>query len=334
MWHVPNVKMRHPAVGSKPWYVRINADGLRDDRNFPRRKPPGRTRITLLGDSFTFGHSVEVDERYSSLLERSYNDVEILNFGLCSAGIDQECLVYEEIAKDWESDILMINPYLNNVGRCQLTHHTFQQQDGQRKASAKPYFEVEADQLKLKNVPVPWALTDAQMAELGHAQSKRSVGRNMEANQSRGLIRFAKRSVLERRLKYLAIKALPIQPYPEYRASDAPEWDLARRILLRLRSGCKQKAMVICPLPAWSSILNPSLATYRDRYAELHNPAAGIHVLDILPHFKRVSFADKVRCFVSVLDTHYSAFGHAVVAEAIKAELDKTGLLGAARRVV
>jgi len=334
LWHVPNVKMRHPAVGSKPWYVRTNADGLRDDRDFPREKPSGCTRITLLGDSFTFGHSVEVQERYSARLEQQFDNLEILNFGLCSAGLDQHCLVYEQMAQAWESDILMVNPYLNNVGRCQLTYHMFQGQHGERKMTAKPYFELEGDELRLKNVPVARELSAEAEAKLTEAQSQRSVGRNMEADPQRRFVRLAKQFLLERSLKYLVIKALPIQPYPEYRSADAPEWKLAKRILQRLRESSKQKHMVITPMPAWSVILNPSLATYRERYAELHDPAKGIHVLDILPYFLELGFAERVRCFVSTRDAHYSAFGHGVVARGLAAELDKTGLLGAARRAV
>lgn len=327
LWHVPNVKMRHPAVGSKPWYVRTNADGLRDDRNFPRTQPAGVTRITLLGDSFTFGHSVEVEDRYSARLEKQFSGLEILNFGLCSAGIDQECLVYENIAKDWESDILMINPYLNNVGRCQLVYHMFQGQHGQKKMSPKPYFELHGGALKLGNVPVPRDLTAEDAERLSSAQAKRSTGRVMEADGQSKFMRLAKEAVLDRKLKYLMIKALPIQPYPEYRSADAPEWQLARQILLRLRESCVQKTMVVTPLPAWSTILNPSLATYRERYAELHDPAAGIHVLDILPYFLELSFADKVRSVISTRDVHYSSFGHAIAARAMATELDKAGLL-------
>lgn len=333
LWHVPNMKMRHPAVGSKPWYVRTNSDGIRDDREFSREKPEGKTRITVLGDSFTFGHSVEVNERYSAKLEKTFADLEMLNFGLCSAGLDQHCLVYEQIAHQWESDILMVNPYLNNVGRCQLTYHMFQGQQGQRKMTAKPYFELSGNDLQLRNVPVARELSRADQQRLTDAQGKRSVGRNMEADPQRRLVRYAKQAVLERSFKYLMIKALPIQPYPEYRASDAPEWKLAKAILGRLRESCKQKHMVVTPLPAWSTILNPSLATYRERYAEVHDPANGIHVLDILPHFFDLGFSDRVRCFVSTRDAHYSAFGHSVVARGIAAELEKTGLLGDLRRV-
>lgn len=335
LWHVPNMKMRHPAVGSKPWYVRTNSDGMRDDRDFPRSKPEGTTRITVLGDSFTFGHSVEVDERYSNRLEREIPNLEILNFGLCSAGLDQHCLVYEQIASQWQSDILMVNPYLNNVGRCQLTFHMFQGQHGQRRMTAKPYFELQGDELVLRNVPVPRELSREDQERLAQVQAERATSRNMEADPGRRFVQVVKQAVLDRDLKYWLLRALPIQPYPVYRSSDAPEWRLARAILERLRSSSegKQPTMIVTPMPAWSVILNPKLATYRDRYAEVHDPARGIHVIDILPYFLELGFADRVRCFVSPRDAHYSAFGHSVVARALAAELHKTGLLEAARRV-
>lgn len=334
LWHVPNVKMRHLAVGSKRWYVRTNGDGLRDDRDLPKAKPNGKTRITLLGDSFTFGHSVEVEERYSNLLEQSLDKVEVLNFGLCSAGLDQEFLVYDKIASQWESDILMINPYLNNVGRALLTHHMFQGSDGTRKMYPKPYFELkdDEDELVLHNVPVPRDIEGDEAAKLEEEQKNRAGARVMEGNTQNRLIQTLKSTILDHRLKYLAIKALPIQPYQEFDSTDAPGWKLARRILLELRKVSKQKSMVITPLPAWSTMINPALATYRERFAELHDPSAGIYVLDILPHFLELSFSDRIRCVISTRDTHYSAFGHQIVARGIAAELEKTGLLSAAQR--
>ncbi len=333
IWHIPNVKMRHPATGSKPWYVRTNSAGLRDDRELSQTKPQGVTRITLLGDSFTFGYSVEVEERYSTVLEQSFAGLEVVNFGLCSAGIDQEFLIYREIASAWESDVLMISPYLNNVGRCQLAYHMFQDQAGGRHMTPKPYFELDGDDLALKNVPVIRRPTAEQAAELEAAQAGRAGTRNVEANPQRRVVRLAKQAILERRLKYLMIKVLPVQPYGEYVSADAPEWRLAKRILQELRAISKQKHVVISPLPAWSVVLNPSLATYRDRFAELHDPAGGVHVLDILPTFLELSFADRVRCFVSTRDTHYSAFGHRVAARGMAEELEKTGVLGGARRI-
>jgi hypothetical protein len=306
---------------------------MRDDRDFERAKRPGVERVTLLGDSFTFGYSVEVSERYSNRLEAKFDGLEILNFGLPSAGIDQQYLTYEQIARDYESDLLMINPYLNNVGRCQLAYHMFQGRDGKPRMTAKPYFELDGEELVLRNVPVVRNPKGKDAEALEAAQEGRAHARNVEANPHKGLTRLVRQSLLSRDFKYLMVKLLPITPYAEYRSADAPEWKLAKRILRELRTICKQPQMVITPLPAWSVILNPKLATYRERFSELHDPEDGIHVLDILPHFEALNFGDRVKCFVSARDTHYSAFGHRVAADGLAEVLGTSGLLRHAKRI-
>ncbi len=332
IWHVPKIVVRNRTPDTKPWFVQMNDAGMRDDRDFSERKSPDVDRITLLGDSFTFGYSVEVAQRYSNRIEAKFDGLEVLNFGLPSAGIDQQYLVYEQIASAYESDILMINPYLNNVGRCQLAYHMFQGRDGKPRMTAKPYFELEGSDLVLKNVPVVRNPKGEDAQRLQQAQAGRANTRNVEADPHKGLTRIVRQSLLSRNFKYLMIKLLPVTPYAEYRSADAPEWQLARRILQELRSISKQEHMVITPLPAWSTILNPKLAIYRERFAELHDPGAGVHVFDILPYFEALSFAERVKCFVSPRDTHYSAFGHQVAAEGIADELTRSGLLTRAKR--
>ncbi len=53
---------------SRRWYelhVRTNVQGYRDEHPLDRPLKPGQKRIVFVGDSFTFGHGVEVAERFS-----------------------------------------------------------------------------------------------------------------------------------------------------------------------------------------------------------------------------------------------------------------------------
>lgn len=53
---------------SERWYdlhVRTNAAGFRDEHPLDRTAKPGQRRIVFVGDSFTFGHGVEVSDRFS-----------------------------------------------------------------------------------------------------------------------------------------------------------------------------------------------------------------------------------------------------------------------------
>ncbi len=55
-----------------------NADGLREVA-VPRAKPPGEVRVLVLGDSSNFGHGVEGDEMWSSVLGARVPTVRVLN---------------------------------------------------------------------------------------------------------------------------------------------------------------------------------------------------------------------------------------------------------------
>lgn len=67
--------------------VKINSQGFRD-YEYSVKKPAGTFRILGFGDSFTWGHGVELDETYLKVLEKKLNSqnknfrYEVLNFGV------------------------------------------------------------------------------------------------------------------------------------------------------------------------------------------------------------------------------------------------------------
>lgn len=58
--------------------ITTNADGLREV-TVPRAKAPGEVRVLVLGDSSNFGHGVEGDEMWSSVLGRLVPTVTVIN---------------------------------------------------------------------------------------------------------------------------------------------------------------------------------------------------------------------------------------------------------------
>jgi len=90
----PNVDEKWGGEQDRPPFDRIkntfrvqtNSDGYRD-KPFRKEKPKGTQRIFVIGDSISFGHGVDVDERYANLLERrlsSTRKTEIYDFGIPS----------------------------------------------------------------------------------------------------------------------------------------------------------------------------------------------------------------------------------------------------------
>jgi len=95
----PSLCPNFAGVVSTPDFVvayKTNSRGLRD-REYTVEKPPGKTRILALGDSFTFGHGIAYGERFTDILENAFDDVEVLTMAVPGSGHDQQLIqfVYE-----------------------------------------------------------------------------------------------------------------------------------------------------------------------------------------------------------------------------------------------
>jgi len=98
----PSLCPNFAGVFSTPDYsvvYKTNSKGLRD-QEYPARKPPGKTRILAIGDSFTFGTGIAYGERFTDLLESALDDVEVISMAVPGSGHDQQLMqfVHEGIA--------------------------------------------------------------------------------------------------------------------------------------------------------------------------------------------------------------------------------------------
>ncbi|MFI5314812.1 MAG: SGNH/GDSL hydrolase family protein [Myxococcota bacterium] len=114
----PGAVYRHKSPDVNVWF-RINAQGMRADRDYPRQKPAGLQRIASLGDSFTVGYEVEGDQTFSSVLERQLRaagrSVEVLNAGVSGFGTAEELLYLERDLFDYSPDVVLVSFYQNDL---------------------------------------------------------------------------------------------------------------------------------------------------------------------------------------------------------------------------
>jgi hypothetical protein len=93
----------------------LKADKRSSFVNFPPAKPPGVIRIGAFGDSSTYGD--EVDElsdfprQLGALLgQDGVIDVEVLNFGSSWHGFHQAYILWDELARLYDLDIILLGP--------------------------------------------------------------------------------------------------------------------------------------------------------------------------------------------------------------------------------
>lgn len=137
--YVPRADYLAPA--GAPWSVRTEADGLRANGGV---RPPGRP-ILAVGDSFTFGDEVADEDTWPANLERELG-LPVLNGGVPAYGFDQTVLRAEALLASRPARVLIVSLIADDLRRCQLSVFC---------GAPKPYFDVAAGGLELRNVPVP-----------------------------------------------------------------------------------------------------------------------------------------------------------------------------------
>lgn len=115
---------------SARWFARHvepyrNQQGFRDHRNLTRRKNDGKTRVVMIGDSFTIAQGVDnIEDRFSDLCETTINDrrtrdskrVEVFNLGEFGWEVSViEGMVRVLMEKHYQPDIVVYIYMLNDI---------------------------------------------------------------------------------------------------------------------------------------------------------------------------------------------------------------------------
>jgi len=97
-------------------YVRINRQGMRDDRDVAVQKPPGAYRIAVLGDSYAEALQVDVSRTFWRLLESKLSTcgfasgkrIEVLNFGVSGYSTAQQLITLRERVRPYSPDLVLL----------------------------------------------------------------------------------------------------------------------------------------------------------------------------------------------------------------------------------
>lgn len=137
----PNVKKPDTSTTTSLY---TNSKGLRAKTEYSYKKPDGKTRILVFGDSFTFGDGVNDEKTYPYFLQKELPETEVLNFGENGYGHDQMLLSLQSEGVRYKPDMVILGFIADDSWRNILDFRSF----------PKPRFELIHNQLVLKNVPV------------------------------------------------------------------------------------------------------------------------------------------------------------------------------------
>lgn len=118
MRYVPGAvwQFRHPEY--RVVYA-INGEGFRDATVRSQRKPPGVTRVLLLGDSFTFGRGVDYEQAWPVLsereLEREGLGVDLVKAGMEGADTRSELILMRRLIGRYDADAVVVGFLINDL---------------------------------------------------------------------------------------------------------------------------------------------------------------------------------------------------------------------------
>jgi carbamoyltransferase len=276
--YIPNTVQTLPTPAGGHYEIRINSAGIRSDREYSLEKPSGLYRILVFGDSMSAGQFLANQSRFSELLERRIPGLEVINFSLEGSGTDQQLLIFEHIGRQYEFDMVILFPFLQNIRR-----NMVEAREGRDPATLgkvlipKPRFELIDGKLVLRNVPVPKERVAIEEDNKNAVQQT-----DVDVSLKRRLKTALSSLPFMPRLKKIIYGAMAWEPFPEYKNPHSPGWKLMAAIIARFKEIAGDKPLVIVPT-FYSNYVRFNMArNYWIRFQSL-TASPGIHAIDIRP---------------------------------------------------
>ena len=307
--YIPNLQTRiqHESGG---YLVKTNSLGFRSETEFNPHKTSNYKRILLFGDSYTAADGVSNKKRYSDLLMQMLPGTEIYNFGMPGTGTDQQYLIYKEYAKNIEHDLIMIVVLVENIRRVNAQYRFYFNEKNEKVLFQKPYFQLQNENLILKNVPVNPNVVDVEdLPDAG--KNKIEVGGRFPA---------LRQIINKSGFKELVQKLTKYQPLPEYKNNNYP-WLLMKAILLKWFSEV-DKPILLIPLPLHQYVEALSDYTDVDKRFQEFTHIQNLNLFNPINQLREYPIEDR-RKFRFEHDSHPSPLGHEIYAKIFKPILEE-----------
>jgi carbamoyltransferase len=339
---VPNLTARLP--GESGWhFLRTNSLGFRADAE-PEEPRGGRPRILMLGDSITAGDGCANEERFSDLLAGAL-DAEVINLGLSGSGTDQQLLIFEGFGRALAADLIVWMLPAENILRNKVSARVAIDRFGRQVMAPKPWFVLAEEGLELRGVPVPRerplveeAADHPLIQDWMQARGPRPA-RARRRPSGLELLDLYRRHPAFAPLRYLIRRRVPgvrsailrrsgFQPYTDYLSPESAGWRLMEALVRRLLAAAAPTPVLLVPIPSYFHFYDGIAPIYQELFAGLADPGRQVHVMDLTAPLAALPRAER-RSLVFPRDkTHFTPFGHQVVAGLLAREIGARGLPG------
>jgi len=114
---LPNINAIHK-TSEYSYRYHSNSQGFRGTKEYEIVHPENCLRIVVQGDSVTLGYGVKDNETYSYILEEMLRKdgirAEVINMGISGFGTAEEIIQFNEVAKKYKPDIVILGFYEND----------------------------------------------------------------------------------------------------------------------------------------------------------------------------------------------------------------------------
>ena len=126
-----------------------NPLGIAEERPYALDELRGREVMLFFGDSFTEGFT-DYPDKIPQLLDSTFSALRVLNLGVMGYGLDQMYLRMTQVIGLFDRPHLVFGVLFDDIDRVAYA----------LRETPKPYFEVEGDTLRLRNVPISPHVSD------------------------------------------------------------------------------------------------------------------------------------------------------------------------------
>lgn len=143
-----------PGAVSGDGRYRVNAAGLRAEKEYSLKPAPGKLRVAAFGDSFVFGTDAGGAETWTERLSSAVPRLEALNFGVPAYGLDQALLRFRAEGRKYSPAAVIIGILPSTLHRNLNAFRPFWD-PAAGMPFAKPRFSLSKDGLVHHPSPLP-----------------------------------------------------------------------------------------------------------------------------------------------------------------------------------